>query len=150
MKVFLGLWINTALIQKSRMEDYWITQESEATPYFNNVMPRDRFLMIMWNWHVCDLKLEKPRGDPDFDPIFKVRNMVTRLNEKYGQYYYPGQNISIDESLVGCKSRTQLMQYLPNKHHHRWGVKLWVLCEAATGYTVHFDVYRGKQHETYC
>ena len=40
--------------------------------------------------------------------------------------------ISINESWVGMKNGLPggIRQYMPNKHHHRWGVKLFVLSEA--------------------
>jgi hypothetical protein len=28
------------------------------------------------------------------------------------------ERISIDESLIGMKNKTQLIQYIPTKHHH--------------------------------
>ena len=47
------------------------------------------------------------------------------------------EDISIDESLVGMKNRLPgaIKNYLPNKHHHRLGVKLFVLSEVSTRYT---------------
>jgi hypothetical protein len=27
------------------------------------------------------------------------------------------------------------MQYLPNKHHHRWGIKFWMLCDSVWGFS---------------
>ena len=32
---------------------------------------------------------------------------------------------------------------MPNKHHARFGVKLWCLCDAETAYTTNFEVYKG-------
>ncbi|CAL7946858.1 unnamed protein product [Xylocopa violacea] len=37
------------------------------------------------------------------------------------------------------------LQYLPNKHHHRWGIKLWMLCYSISKYCLAFYIYRGAQ-----
>ena len=42
------------------------------------------------------------------------------------------------------KNKTRLLQYMPNKHHHKWGIKLWMLCESASAYVLACFVYRGK------
>lgn len=57
----------------------------------------------------------------------------------------PKQLISIDESLIGLKNRTELIQYIPNKHHHKWGVKLYSVPESSSGYPLHTLVYCGKK-----
>ena len=33
---------------------------------------------------------------------------------------------------------------MPNKHHARFGLKVWGLREVQTGYTVYFEVFRGS------
>lgn len=53
--------------------------------------------------------------------------------------------LSIDESLIGTKSHTVLQQYLPNKQHHRWGVKVWMLCDSVSNYVLSFYVYKGSR-----
>ncbi|XP_068214762.1 piggyBac transposable element-derived protein 4-like [Palaemon carinicauda] len=58
--------------------------------------------------------------------------------------YYPERKISIDENIIGIRGKTpHLRQYMLNKHHARFGIKVWCLCEARTGYTYAFEVYRG-------
>lgn len=52
--------------------------------------------------------------------------------------------VSIDETMVPHKGRLSFKQYIKNKPI-RWGIKLWVLCEATTGYVYNFDVYLGKE-----
>ena len=46
--------------------------------------------------------------------------------------------------MVPHKGRLSFKQYIKNKPT-RWGIKLWVLCEAETGYVYRFQVYLGKQ-----
>ena len=47
-------------------------------------------------------------------------------------------------TLIPCKGRSFLKQYIKNKPH-KWGVKLWVLACSKTGYVWRFYVYAGKQ-----
>ena len=74
--------------------------------------------------------------------LARVNNLVDHLVNKFIQYYQPDREVSVDESLVGFAGRWVGIQYMPNKHHHRFGVKLYALCESATGYTMmKFSVY---------
>ena len=60
--------------------------------------------------------------------------------------YQPEAEISVDERMVKSKARFSFKQYIKNKPT-KWGFKLWCLCEAKTGYTINFIVYRGKEGE---
>ena len=58
----------------------------------------------------------------------------------------PKREVSIDESLIGFEGRAPAVQYMPNKHHHRFSFKPFCLCESDTGYTVNFSIYEGKSN----
>ena len=45
--------------------------------------------------------------------------------------------------MIGTKARTSFLQYMPKKPK-KFGVKLWALCEAASGYCLCFQQYKGK------
>ena len=47
-----------------------------------------------------------------------------------------------------CEGRAPAIQYMPNKHHTHFGLKLFCLCESDTGYTVSFSIYDGKSDTT--
>ena len=53
--------------------------------------------------------------------------------------------MSVAKCACATKNRTQLIQYLPNKHHHRWGIKLYMLCDSVTSYLLGFFVYKGRR-----
>ena len=60
----------------------------------------------------------------------------------------PHKDISIDESMVGYRRKTpHLRQYMPNKHHARFGIKLWCVCDATSHYTKYFEIYKGAHTE---
>jgi len=81
-------------------------------------------------------------GKPGYDTCAKFRPLVDHANTVFRHYYTTHQQLTVDESLVGTKNHTQLLRYLPNKHHHRWGIKLWILCDAVTNYCLAFFVYQ--------
>ncbi|UYV65873.1 hypothetical protein LAZ67_3005775 [Cordylochernes scorpioides] len=104
---------------------------SQETPAFFRI-PRDIFWLILKFLH-----LNHNQNDTKVDPLFKVSPVLESLNKSFLK------NLSIDESLVKQKNRTQKRQYIP-KSHAKFGIKHWVLCEAQSGYTLQFDIYAGK------
>ena len=57
--------------------------------------------------------------------------------------YLPEQNLLIDGQMIGSKSHISFIQYMPKKPK-KIGIKVWVLCEAETGYYLQFQIYTGK------
>lgn len=45
--------------------------------------------------------------------------------------------------MVGTRCRIGFIQYMPKKPV-KFGIKLWVLCDASTGYCLQFQIYTGK------
>ena len=58
------------------------------------------------------------------------------------------KNVSIYESLIGYEGRGPKIQYMPNKHHHHFGLKFFCLCESESGCTYNFSIYEGKQNSS--
>ena len=84
----------------------------------------------------------KPRGDPEFDRLYKVRPVLTMARDSFLHSYKPSRELSVDEAMVGFKGRSSLKQYVPLKPTKR-GYKVWCLCDAKNGYMCNFDVYAG-------
>lgn len=80
-----------------------------------------------------------------YDPCAKFQPIVDHANYLFRHHYTAHPQLSVDESLIGTKSRTMLQQYLPNKKHHRWGIKLWMLCDSVVSYCLGFFVYQGAR-----
>ena len=45
--------------------------------------------------------------------------------------------------MVGTRCRVEFIQYMPKKPT-KFGIKLWVICEADTGYCLRYQIYNGK------
>lgn len=148
MRAFIATILNMGLVNKNTISSYWSTESNISTPWFSQMFSRGRFNSLLQFFHVVDnTRLEKP-GHPDYDPTAKFAPVTEHANRVFRTHYTPHRELSIDESLVGTKSHTQLIQYLPNKHHHRWGIKLWMLCDSVTKYCLAFYVYKGSKNAT--
>ena len=54
MKQFIALYLLTGIIRKPEVNQYWSTNPLLKTPFFNNVMPRNRFQLIFEFFHFND------------------------------------------------------------------------------------------------
>ncbi|PNF29783.1 hypothetical protein B7P43_G10690 [Cryptotermes secundus] len=141
LKGFIACLLNMAIKRQPTISSYWSTSPSQNVPWFRNMFSRDRFQLILKFFHLVDNKnLAGPR-QPGYDPCAKFQPLIDQANSLF--HYVPHQQLSVDESLVGTTNHTQLMQYLPNKHHHRWGIRLWMLCDSVSKYCVSFFLYIG-------
>lgn len=68
------------------------------------------------------------------------------LRERFPLYINAYKNVAIDESLMLWKGRLLFKQYIPSKRH-RFGVKLFILCDCKTGAILDFIVYTGSDTE---
>lgn len=105
---------------------------------------RDQFQILNKFLHFADnsQKVENP------DKLYKVQQVVDLLRNIFKKHYMPHENVSIDKSMIGYRGRTpHLLQYMPNKHHARFWIKLWCVCDASSHYTSYFEIYKGAHNE---
>lgn len=145
LKGFIACLLNMGIKRQPTISSYWSVSPSLNNPWFRSMFSRNRFQLILKFFHLVDNKNLAGPGQPGYDPCAKFQPLIDHANALFRHHYVPHQQLSVDESLVGTKNHTQLMQYLPNKHHHRWGIKLWMLCDSVSKYCVAFFVYRGAK-----
>ncbi|KAG8261581.1 zinc finger protein [Homalodisca vitripennis] len=142
MQAFLAVLINMGIKKQPTIYSYWWTSSSQFIPWFPRMFTRNRFQAILRFLHMVDtVPLAKP-GEPDYDACARFKPLIDHVNRVFKFHFSPGQNLAIDESIISSKSHSQLRQYLPKKRH-RWGIKLWMLCDSVTHYCLNFFVYKG-------
>ena len=82
------------------------------------------------------------------DPGQKTKEFFHCLEERYYDLYEPGQSLSLDESLIRAFGRMKFKVRIITKSA-RYGIKLYVLCCAETGYVLKTIVYYGETTEGY-
>lgn len=85
-----------------------------------------------------------PKGQPGYDPIFRIRKIADYLLERFDKIP-KNARLCIDEQMCSTKMIHHLRQYMPDKPN-KWGVKFFVLCDT-NGYSYKFEIYTGANHE---
>ena len=117
---------------------YWSNQPDLGIPFVASVMTKNRFVHILGNHHIND-NIEGPRND---DKLWKIRPLITSLNNNFVKLYDIKKIQSVDESMILFKGRSCLKQYCPLKPIKR-GFKMWEMADT-DGYITKFDIYQGK------
>ena len=89
IKVVLGLCILMGVVKKLVIKLYWSTKVLLATPFYSEVLPRDRFLQILSNTHFAN-----NADDDGTDRIFKIRHVVETIISNFRETFTPYQNIA--------------------------------------------------------
>ncbi|XP_071152156.1 piggyBac transposable element-derived protein 4-like [Mytilus edulis] len=146
-KAFLGVLFNMGLNRKSSIKEYWNRKNmSQSTPWFRMTFARNRFQNVLKFLHIVDCKKIPARNNQNYNPASRVKPLIDFVNRKFLYYYRPRRELSVDETLVGTKGKTAMLQYIPSKRS-RFGIKFWVLAEAVTGYVLQMHIYLGKTFE---
>ncbi|XP_046391578.1 piggyBac transposable element-derived protein 4-like [Ischnura elegans] len=143
LKAWLGIIIFMGFHYLPSIRLFWSTDENFHCERVARIMSLNRFLKILRFLHINDNTKMPPRGSQNFDRLYKIRPLLNQLSETFPSAYSPSRFLSIDESMVAFKGRSTMKQYMPLKPIKR-GFKVWLMCCAATGYLVSFDVYTGR------
>ena len=99
------------VIHYPRIEDYWVKTWPFGTNGFSRIMTTDRFFVILKFIHLNG----KRKGEPGYDPLFKIRPLLRPLLSNFQFAYNPSRELAVDESMVSFKGRIWFIQYLPKK-----------------------------------
>ena len=132
---FLAVLIAMGLNKKPSIKDYWSTFKPQHTPWYSTIFQRNRFEDIYHTMlHASDIEAQSKD---------KIEPFLLKLLEKFQEAFYPFQNLSLDEMVIGWKGRWKYKQYnaaKPRKYH----IKTFGLCDSITGYVYNLLVYFGK------
>ena len=146
IKKFFGMLIIMGIHSQPTFDLYWSKQFVHHHPFFSATMSRDRFQNIMRYLHVADDSSPNDLSSPQ-DPLRKIRPFVDTLSFTFKELYYPGKELSLDEGTCPFKGRLRWVTYNPNKSN-KWGIKIYQLCDATTGYCCKFKIATGESIST--
>jgi len=71
-------------------------------------MPRDRFLLVQSFLHFSDSTLQPKKGDPNYNPLYKIQPVLDLTVPTYAQVYQPGRDLPADESMIKYKGQARI------------------------------------------
>jgi hypothetical protein len=107
-------FLTMGIIKLPKLEDYWATSWPFRNSAVADIMPRDRFTTILKFYHLNDNNKNIPKGNPGFDPLFKLRPFLDSVMNNIQSNYNLGQDLS--------------------KKPTKWGMKAFVLSDSNSGY----------------
>ena len=143
MYIFFAIILHMCLVRKPKVKDYWSTNPFICTPFPGSVMSRNRFTAILSSLHVNDNSTSIPRNQPGHDPMHKLRPFMDHLLQQFPNSFAPSECLTIDEGVCGFRGRVVFRVYIKNKPD-KYGIKMFTLCDARTGYVLRIEVYTGK------
>jgi hypothetical protein len=143
-KAFIAILLEMGVTKRLTIFSYW-ANNSRSIPWCGKMMSRNRFQLLLKFFHLTDNSKLLTPGNEKYDPCAKFQPIVDHANRLFCHHYTPHEHLSVDETLVGIKSHSQLLHYLPNNHHHKWGIKFWMLCDSEVNYCLAFYCYRGAK-----
>ena len=121
------------------MNCYWSTKPSMGNAVIKATFSRDRFKLLL-----SKLYLNTPEKPSDACKTFYVEELLSCLKSTFQRVRQDSVFQSLDESMTKFKGRSSFKQYMPAKPVKR-GIKVWMRCDALTGYTYDINIYVGKE-----
>lgn len=113
-------------------------------PAISERMTYRRYNQIKRYLHYCDEETAiTNRTHPEYDVLYKVRSLYNHIKQTFAKHYQPHEDISVDECMIPFNGRWGKKQYDRSKPI-RWGIKVYMACDASNGYAHNIDIYTGK------
>nr|XP_054588962.1 piggyBac transposable element-derived protein 4-like [Nothobranchius furzeri] len=143
LRALFGLLI-LAGVHRSRGESsasLW--GEETGRPIFRATMSLGRFHMLTATLRFDDRLTRAARRLVQQDKLAPLREVWDLWAARLPLAYNPGEDVCVDEQLVGFRGRCNFKQYMPSKPA-KYGIKLWVVSDVATSYAWGIIPYLGK------
>lgn len=137
MKKVIALCLLMPLNKKAELRLYWSKNELYFQKIFGDTMSRIRFENILR----CMCFFDDQNIDRSHR-LYKINNVVNHILKNIKNTYSPGENLSLDESLLLWRGRLFFRQYIPNKKH-KYGIKIYELC-TPEGFLLNMLIYTGR------
>lgn len=100
MMKFIGLLLWMGIVKYPSISDYWSKADRYANIVAPKVMSRNKFELILRFLHFSDNETSDKS-----DRLYKIRNIVDKINSNFENLQTPGEVIAVDESMIPFRGR---------------------------------------------
>lgn len=108
------------------------------------IMSYKRFLFLLLCIRFDDRNTREHRKQTD--KLAAIRAIFEKFVTNCKEIYSLGEYATIDEKLEAFQGRCSFIQYIQNKPA-KYGIKMFVLCDAKTHFISNIEIYCGQQSE---
>ena len=127
IKKLFSIIIQMSVLRKSSLRDYWSLHPIIHTPQAASVeTSQDRFVALLTMFHLNTNDAKAARGQPGYDPLFKIRPIIGTLMTKFQDIYAPEEQLTIDQAICPFRGRILFRVYIKGKPH-KYGIKMFEL-----------------------
>ena len=110
---FLGIIVIKGIHRLPEIDNYWSSDWFLGVEPVQKCMSRNRFWSIWSNIHLVDnSSVEKTHGQS-----FRLKPLIDVLTHTFQEHYSPGQELSLDQSMVKYKGRGRGKEKCPKSTH---------------------------------
>ena len=109
---------------------------------FASTLSKNRFESIMKHLRFDNVSTRAERKTKS-EKFCLISETWSAFIENCQKCYVPNLNLTIDEQISPCKTRSPFIQYMPNKPD-KFGIKFWLLAESKSKYLCSGKPYLGK------
>jgi DNA polymerase III epsilon subunit-like protein len=139
---FAVLFISGVQKRKDKPSNWFSENRLLENPVMKKVMSGRKFFAILRYLHCCPVE-NQDRTAEDYDPSYKVAEVRDYLEDRYMRLFVPGQQLSLDETLILAFGRIKFKVRIVTKAA-RYGIKIYVITDAATAFVLRVLIYTGK------
>ena len=96
MHVFLAITSSMGHCIREKLTDYWSRADSFHATFYGNAMLLYKYLHILRFLHFTDDKKERDMKDENSDRLWKIRNLLDILKDKFSKFYNPIEHLDVD------------------------------------------------------
>ncbi|KAF7229687.1 transcript variant X2 [Nothobranchius furzeri] len=143
LRAFFGLLILAGVHRSHGESTASLWGEETGRPIFRATMSQRRFRLLAATVQFDDRLTRAARQLVTQDKLAPLREVWDLWVARLPLAYNPGEDVCVDEQLIGFGGRCNFKQYMPSKPA-KYGIKLWVVCDVATSYAWGIIPYLGK------
>jgi hypothetical protein len=139
---FSVLFILGTLKRKDKPSNWFSENRLLENPLVKKVMSGRKFFNILRYLHCCPVQNQDHSAD-NYDPSYKIAEGRDYLENRYLKLFVPGQQLSLDETLIRAFGRIKFKLMIVTKAA-QYGIKIYVITDAATAFVLQVVIYTGK------
>jgi DNA polymerase III epsilon subunit-like protein len=142
LESFIAVLFVSAIQKRKDKPSNWFSENRLLeSPTIKKIMSGRKFFTILRYLHCCSME-NQPVGE-DYDPTYKIKEIQNYLEDRYNRLFIPGQQLSLDETLIRAFGRIKFKVRIVTKAA-RYGIKLYVVTDAVTAFVLKVVIYTGK------